>query len=214
MGVGEALTDLAKCGWAYEVSYEFLRTPGSTMEGLALFAMWLAFNATRDIVNEGLQVAFDGAAPHTTASTELNRKDAIRMLAQRKKGTQIDLVVGNLDFFVEYAAVDWTLKSDNSGHLTYDSMGATRTFLHTPMGQQIIAFRNDGEVAAIPDAGGGKAGAIDSRFVLEYFFERNSNIEETDMDRGHQAVNFYRTFNYVFEKMVMADDARHLFSLA
>lgn len=214
MGVGELLTELAKCGWAYEVSYEFLRTPGSTMEALALFAMWLAFNATRDIVNEGLQLAFDGATAHSTGAAELTRKSAIRMLAQRKKGTQINLVVGDLEFFVEYAAVDWTLKSNNEGHLTYDSMGATRTFLHTPMGRQLIAFRNDGEVASLPAASPPVAGAIDTRFVLEYFFERNSNIEETDMNRGQQAVNFYRTFNYAFEKMVMADDARHLFTLA
>lgn len=213
MGVGEQLEEIAKCGWAYEVSYEFLRTPGSTMEALALFAMWLAFNATRDIVDEGLQLAFSGATAYSSGAATLDRKSAIKMLAQREKGTQINLVVGNLDFFVEYGAVDWTLNSNEKGYLTYDSMGATRTFLNTPMGQQLISYRTGTEVAAV--AGSDPiAGAIDRRFVLEYFFERNSNIEETDMNRGQQAVNFYKTFNYGFAKMVMANDARHLFTLA
>ena len=183
------------------------------MEALAYFAMWLAFNATRDIVDEGLQLAFTGGTAYGAGQATLDRKSAIKMLAQRKKGTQINLLVGNLDFFVEYAALDWTLKSNNEGDLTYDSMGATRVFLNTPMGRQLISYRNGTEVAEL---GGNdpKAGAIDKRFVLEYFFERNSNIEETDMNRGQQAVNFYRTFNYAFEKMVMADDARHVFTLA
>jgi hypothetical protein len=135
------------------------------------------------------------------------------MLAQREKGTQINLVVGNLDFFVEYGAVDWTLNSSDKGYLTYDSMGATRTFLNTPMGMQLITYRTGTEVAALAGASP-IGGAIDKRFVLEYFFERNSNIEETDMNRGQQCVNFYRTFNYGYAKMVMADDARHLFTLA
>ena len=212
-GVGENLTELAKAGYGHEVSYELLRSPGQTMEGLALFAMWLAFNATRDIVDEGLQKAFNNARTGKTGATTLDRKSAIKMLAQRKKGTQFNVAVGTLDAFVEYAAVDWTFNSNNPAPLTYDTMGATRTFLNTPMGQQIITYRTGDEVAALSGANQ-KLGLIDRRFVLEYFFERNSNIEEQDVNRGQQFVSFYRTFNYAWELMVMADDARYLAELA
>lgn len=212
-GVGENLTELAKAGYGHEVSYELLRAPGQTMEGLALFAMWLAFNATRDIVDEGLQLAFAGARTGKTGATTLDRKSAIKMLAQRRKGTQFNLAVGTLDAFVEYAAVDWTFNSNNPAPLTYDTMGATRTFLNTPMGQQIITYRSGEEVAALSGANQ-KLGLMDTRFVLEYFFERNSNIEEQDINRSKQFVSFFRTFTYGWEKKVMADDARYVAELA
>ena len=211
--VGENLTELSKAGYGHEVSYELLRSPGQTMEGLALFAMWLAFNATRDIVNEGLQLGFNSARTGKTGATTLDRKSAIKMLAQRKKGTQFSLAVGTLDAFVEYASVDWTMNSNNPAPLTYDTMGATRTFLDSPLGRQIIAYRDDTEVAALGGATE-KLGLMDTRFVLEYFFERNSNIEEQDINRAQQYVSFFRTFSYTFAKMVMSDEARYVAELA
>lgn len=213
IGLGEDTTETSKAGYSTKVSYEFLRTGGETIEGLMQHAMWMGFLTTAEVVNEGIILALSsGAKPYNqSGSAELDRKKAIKMLAQRTKGTQFSIVIGNLEFFVEYAAVDWTFNSNNNAPLVYDT--PQRVFLNTPMGRQQITYRSGDEVPAL--AGDDpKGGLWDMRFVLRYIFERNSNIEEQSMNRGEQAVCFYRTFNYAWQLMQMANDARMIATLS
>ena len=211
-GVGEDQVETAKAGYSQECSYEFLRTGGETMEGLAQFAMWLAFLTTAEIVDEGIALTMSsGGKTHAVGAATFTTKSAIKMLADKTRGVQYNVVVGNLDFFVEYASADITFKSNNYAPLTFDDR--SRVFLNTPMGRQQITWRDGTEVSGL--AGNvGKASLWDLRFVLRYILERNSNIEEQDIERGEQYISFYRTFNYVWQLMQMADDARSVASLS
>ena len=211
--LGEDLAETSKAGYANEISYEFLRSGGETMEGLAQFAMWMAFLTTAEIVNEGVTLATStGAKTYSAGGATLDRKGVIKMLAQRTKGTQFNCIVGNLDFFIEYAASDITFSSNNPAPLTVESMGR-RVFLNTPMGMQQITYRTGDEVSNLSGSDP-KAGLWDKMFTLRYIFERNSNIEEEMTDAGIQAICFYRTFNYCWQLMQMNADARMVATLS
>ena len=211
--LGEDLAETSKAGYANEISYEFLRSGGETMEGLAQFAMWMAFLTTAEIVNEGITLATStGAKTYSAGGATLDRKGAIKLLAQRTKGTQFNVIIGNLDFFVEYAATDITFNSNNNAPLTVES-GGSRVFLNTPMGMQQITYRTAAEVSNLSGTDP-KAGLWDKRFTLRYIFERNSNIEEQTTDASIQAICFYRTFSYVWQLMQMNADARMVATLA
>ena len=211
-GLGEDQVETSKAGYGQRCSYEFLRTGGETMEGLAQFAMWLAFLTTAAIVDEGIALTMtSGGKSHAVGAATLDTKSAIKMLADKTRGVQYNVVVGNLDFFVEYASTDITFKSNNYAPLTFDDR--SRVFLNTPMGRQQITWRDGTEVSGL--AGNtGKASLWDLRFVLRYILERNSNIEEQDIERGEQYIDFYRTFNYAWDLMSMADDARSIATLS
>ena len=212
-GLGETTAETLKAGYGQECSYEFLRTGGETMEGLAQFAMWLGFLTTAEIVDRGIQLAAStGARTHAAGvATFDSKKTVIKMLSDRVRGVQYSIVVGNSDFYVEYAASDITFSSANQAPLTVTDRN--RVFLNTPMGRQQITWRTGSEVAALSGTDP-KGILMDQRFTLRYLFGRNSNIDEQDIEAGEQYVSFYRTFEFLWMLMQMADDARMVATLS
>ena len=89
-GLGEDQVETSKAGYGQRCSYEFLRTGGETMEGLAQFAMWLAFLTTAAIVDEGIALTMtSGGKSHAVGAATLDTKSAIKCLRIRRAVSNI-----------------------------------------------------------------------------------------------------------------------------
>ena len=200
MVTGETPVKTIKAGYGHVISYEMLRTDGNfTMEALGEFSRMLAWLTLQEVINRGIKVVADAASAYSVAAASFDKKEYIKLVGRRRTGTSYNTVIGSLEFMAEYLAVDMSFQSGS------DMPGAgSRTLIEMLVGGQRLGIRESAEVSNFA----GKAGCLfDRRFMVEYIFSRNSDIEEEERIASNQSVGMYNTFDFNFKKTEYADDA-------
>lgn len=218
MGEGDVETRLKKSGYGIPMTYELLRSSDLTIQELAEFTMWMAFETNALQVNYGLNLALTNPKKTDTPeeffalrtlpySGKLERRDVMDMTIEAKRTSKAinwNMMVGDKTFLLDYADVDLFQNSASQFPMT----PMMRDFYDAFRGMQRIRWRESEDVENL--TGGARATALlmDTRFVLRYLMERNAMIEETDRDPSVQIETFYNTFSWNFCFLHTADIAR------